>query len=51
MQLTPLFVYVATTVNVLVSGAVVALVAVKAGTLPVPLVATEPIASLVRDQE
>lgn len=47
----PLFVNEATTLNVLVSGVVPALVDVKAGTLPVPLVTPKPIASLVRDQE
>ena len=50
VQVTPLAVLDATTVKVLVSGAVVALAAVKAGTLPVPDVVAKPIASLVRDQ-
>lgn len=51
VQVTPLFVNVATTLKVAVSGAVVAFVAVKAGTLPVPLFEPRPMASAVRDQE
>jgi hypothetical protein len=51
VQLTPLLVNVATTVNVAVTGAFVALAAVKAGTLPVPLVGARPIDCVVRDQE
>jgi len=51
VQETPLFVYVATTVNVLVTGAFVALAAVNAGTLPAPLVGARPMACAVRDQE
>lgn len=51
VQVAPLAVKVATTVKVLVSGAVPAFVAVKAGMLPVPLVAAKPMASPVRVQE
>ena len=50
MQVTPLLVYDATTVNTLVTGALVALVVVNEGTFPLPLVAPKPMASAVRDQ-
>ena len=50
VQVTPLAVNEGVTVKVLLSGALPALVAVKAGTLPVPLVAAKPMASPVRDQ-
>ena len=51
VQVTPFAVYEGVTVKVLVSGALVALAAVKEGTLPVPLVAARPMASGVRVQE
>ena len=50
VHVTPFAVKEGVTVKVLVSGAVPVFVAVKAGTLPVPLVAARPMASPVRDQ-
>ena len=51
MQVTPLLVIDATTLNVAVSGVVPLLVALKAGILPVPLLIPRPMASFVRDHE
>ena len=51
VQVIPLFVKLATTLKVEVSGAVPAFVAVKEGTFPVPELAPSPIASFVRLQE
>ena len=50
VQVTPFAVNEGVTVKVLVSGALVALAAVNAGMLPVPLVAAKPMASPVRVQ-
>jgi hypothetical protein len=50
-QVTPLLVNEAVTVKVAVTGAVVVLEAVKAGTLPTPLVVARPIVCAVRDHE
>jgi len=50
VQVAPLAVNEAVTVNVALSGAVPTLVAVKPGMLPVPLVAARPMASAVRVQ-
>jgi hypothetical protein len=50
VQVTPLFVNDATALNVAVSGVIPALVAVNAGTFPVPELPANPIASLVLDQ-
>ena len=50
VQVIPALVTEAVTVNVDVSGATPAFVAVNAGTLPVPLTGGNPIASAVRDQ-
>ena len=50
VQVIPSLVTEATTRNVAVSGVVPAFVAVNAGTLPVPLLVGNPIASFVRDQ-
>jgi hypothetical protein len=50
VQVTPLFVNDATAVNVDVSGALVAFIAVNAGTFPVPELTPRPIASFVLDQ-
>lgn len=46
VQVTPLLVKVATTLNVDVIGAVLVLVAVKEGTLPVPAVGANPISGV-----
>ena len=51
MQVTPLFVKLATTLKVEVNGVVPALVAVNEGIFPVPELVPNPIASFVRLQE